>query len=81
MMREIMLSPTGEAILSKELVDLLRPKGNKILCEQRDNVLILMGDESQLDALRTFRFLGEAALEKLWQDEDDTIWKSYLQTT
>lgn len=81
MTREIALAPTGEAVLSKDLVDLLNPKGNKILCAQRNNILILVGDMSQLDDLKTFRLIGEATLERLWQDEDDTIWKSYLQTT
>jgi hypothetical protein len=81
MIKEISLSPTGEAILEKELVALLQPKKNKICCIQRGNILVLIGDEPQLDELKTFRFLGEAALEKLWKDEDDAIWKSYLQTT
>ena len=81
MIKEITLSPTGEAILSKELINLLNSKENKILCEQRENILILIGDASQLDDLKTFRLLGEAALEKLWQDEDDTVWESYLQIT
>ena len=81
MIREILLSPTGEAILEKELGDLLQPKENKIRCILRGNTLILLGDRTPSDELKTFRFLGEAALEKLWKDEDDAIWKSYLQTT
>ena len=81
MVKEISLSPTGEAILEKELVALLQPKNKKICCIQRGNILILLGDETQLDELKTFRFLGEAVLEKLWKDEDDAIWESYLQTT
>ncbi|MBM3239156.1 hypothetical protein FJZ31_22915 [Candidatus Poribacteria bacterium] len=78
MIKEISLSPTGEAILAKELVALLQPKKNKICCIQRGNILVLIADETQLDELKTFRFLGEAALEKLWKDEDDAIWKSYF---
>ncbi len=81
MIKEISLSPTGEVILEKELVALLEPKENKICCIQQGNILVLLGDETQLDELKTFRFLGETALEKLWKDEDDAIWKSYLQTT
>ena len=81
MIKKISLSPTGEAILEKELVALLQPTENKICCIQRGNILVLIGDETKVDELKTFRFLGEAALEKLWKDEDDTIWKSYLQTT
>jgi hypothetical protein len=81
MIKEISLSPTGEAILEKELVALLQPTENKICCIQRGNILVLIGNETQLDELKSFHFLGEAALEKLWKDEDDAIWKSYLQTT